>query len=124
MLLFDYFTANWDRWSGDNIAIDRATNTILFVDNDGAFYEAPDMARLADALGVIRRVQRFSKKLVAALRAFNRRALEDAIGLEGPEMPLLTPRILDAAEARREKLLAIIDAKIAKDGEASVLSFE
>jgi hypothetical protein len=124
MLLFDYFTANWDRWSGDNIAIDRATGTILFVDNDGAFYETPDMARLADALGLIRRMTRFSRSFVTALRAFGRSALEDALGREEAGVALLTPRVIDAADARRAKVVAIIDAKIAKQGEANVLAFE
>ena len=124
MLLFDYFTANWDRFSGDNVGIDRATNTVLFVDNDGAFYETPDIARLADQLGLLRRVNRFSRRFVAALRALGRHAIEDAAGEEAPGVPVLSKKLVDAAEERRLKLLGIIDAKIAKDGEASVLWFE
>ena len=41
MLAFDYLTANWDRWSGGNVARAGATGAVLYVDNDGAFYERP-----------------------------------------------------------------------------------
>lgn len=124
LLLFDYLTANWDRWSGDNIGIDRATNTVLFVDNDGAFYEAPNMAQLASQLGLIRRVNRFSRRFVAALRALTRHGIEEAAGEEGPGAPILSKKLVDAAEERRMKLVGIVDAKVAADGEAAVLFFD
>ncbi len=41
MLAFDFLTANWDRWSGGNVARAGAAGEVLYVDNDGAFYERP-----------------------------------------------------------------------------------
>jgi hypothetical protein len=120
MLLFDYYLANWDRWSGGNVAIDRATNTVLYVDNDGALYEAPPAATLADELATIRRTKRFSRRFVGALRAFGRQALAAAVGFEESDVPLLPARILDAAEERRAKLLKVLDAKTSADGGALV----
>src|ERR1700743_669270 len=38
MCVFDALPGNWDRWSGANIGID-ATKHLLFIDNDGAFYD-------------------------------------------------------------------------------------
>ena len=45
MIVFDYLTANWDRWSGGNVAEDSANGKLLFVDNDGAFYDPPARRR-------------------------------------------------------------------------------
>ncbi len=41
MIVFDYITGNWDRWSGGNVGHDPQSGTVLFIDNDGAFYETP-----------------------------------------------------------------------------------
>jgi hypothetical protein len=124
MLLFDYYLANWDRWSGGNIAIDRKTSTILYVDNDGALYQTPNVATLADQLATIRRMKRFSKRFVGALRAFGRQALGAAVGFEESDVPLLPARVLDAAEDRRAKLLKVLDAKTSSDGGEGVLVFD
>jgi hypothetical protein len=124
MILFDYVTSNFDRWSGYNIGIDRLRHTVLFVDNDGTFYENPSQANLKEQLGRIEKVERFSKSFVAALRDFDVQKMEAAIGDEAPGAPLLPEKIVQAADERRQKILPIIDAKIAADGEAAVLYFE
>ena len=69
LVAFDYVTGNWDRWSGGNVAQDGATGNVLYVDNDGAFYESPPADALAHQLALLQRVRRFSKSFVDALRA-------------------------------------------------------
>ena len=121
MLAFDYVTGNWDRWSGGNIGIDRAKNQLLFIDNDGAFFDpvpAKEMKRGADLLDG---VDRFSRGFVAALRAVD---FAKAFGEEVPGEPLLSAHVIAQTDARRKKVLAAIDAKIAKLGEGAVLAFE
>ena len=105
LLAFDYVTANWDRWSGGNVAQDGATGTLLYVDNDGAFYESPPEDALARQLALLRRVRRFSRSFVAALRALDAGAIHDFLGsdLEGD---LLTARVVADADARRKTVLA------------------
>jgi hypothetical protein len=124
MLVFDYYLANWDRWSGGNVALDRASGTLLFVDNDGALYASPDAAKLADQLATIRRMKRFSRRFVGALRAFSRQRLADAVGFEESDVPLLPARVLDAADERRAKLMKVLDAKTSGDAGESALVFE
>jgi hypothetical protein len=123
LLAFDYVTANWDRWSGGNVAQDGATGTLLYVDNDGAFYESPPQDALARQLALLRRVRRFSRSFVAALRALDASAIRDFLGsdLEGD---LLPARVVADADARRQTVLATIDQQIQRAGESATLVFE
>jgi hypothetical protein len=122
LVVFDALTGNWDRWSGANVAIDRKTSTLLFVDNDGAFFD-PVPPAFAPQMTLLRGVDRFSKSLVARLRAIDALMLADAFGEEEPGVPLLPARVVAAADQRRKDVLAIVDDKIKSLGEAAVLSF-
>ena len=124
LVAFDAITGNWDRWSGANVGFDRTTNTLLFVDNDGAFFEPAPPAQLAQQLAILGKVDRHSRRFVAALRAMDALALADAVGDESPGSPLLGPKTLASVDERRRKVLAIVDEKIAKLGEARALAFE
>jgi hypothetical protein len=124
MIAFDYVTANWDRWSGGNVAEDSATGNVLFVDNDGAFYDPPDAALLKQQLALVRRIVRFSHRFVAALRALDASKLAGAIGDEVAGTPLLSQRVLDGVDARRRNVLATVDARIGDAGEAGTLAFD
>lgn len=124
MIAFDYLTANWDRWSGGNVAEDSATGKVLFVDNDGAFYDPPDAAALKQEVALVRRVARFSRRFVAALRALDPTKLASAIGDELPGTPLLPPRVLDGVDARRRTVLAVVDARAGDAGEGVTMFFE
>ncbi|HEY8090856.1 MAG TPA: hypothetical protein VIF09_23505, partial [Polyangiaceae bacterium] len=116
MLVFDYVTANWDRWSGGNVARDGATGKLLFVDNDGAFYEWPAPAALAKQLGVVARIARFSRRFVGALRSLDEGAIRGAIGDESPGVPLLPPRAVAGVDARRRTALDLIDSRLGDAG--------
>jgi hypothetical protein len=123
MIVFDYVTGNWDRWSGGNVARDGATGTLLFVDNDGAFYESPPTDALRRQLALLRRVRRFSRTFVAALRALDVATLRDALGqdLQGDLLPV---PVVEATDARRQTALETIDQQIARAGEAATLAFD
>jgi hypothetical protein len=116
MLLFDYVTANWDRWSGANVALDGADGRLLFVDNDGAFYEHPDEHPLASQLAVIHRVVRFSHTFVAALRAMDDAKLREAMGNDTPGTPLLSDRVIAGVEARIKVVLGDLDSRGVNSG--------
>jgi hypothetical protein len=124
MIAFDYLMANWDRWSGGNVAEDSATGKVLFVDNDGAFYDPPEAAALKSQWALVARLARFSRRFVAALRALDRTKLAGAIGDELPGAPLLAPRVLDGVDARRLAVLGVVDARIGDAGETATLFFE
>lgn len=124
LVVFDTITGNWDRWSGANVGIDRATNTLLFVDNDGAFFEPAPAAPLAAQLALLAKIDRYSKRFVNAVRLMDAITLADAIGEESPGAPLLGAKTLASVDERRRKVLQIIDAKIEKLGEPKVLAFD
>jgi hypothetical protein len=121
LLAFDLVTGNWDRWSGGNIAIDRARGLLLYVDNDGAFFDPVPVKEMKRPAALFEGVDRFSRRFVAALRTVD---VATAVGEERPGEPLLSPRLVAQCDARRKRVLAVVDAKIAKRGEASVLAFE
>jgi hypothetical protein len=124
MLAFDYLTANWDRWSGGNVAQDGASGQVLFVDNDGAFYEWPAPATLAHQRRQLERVTRFSRRFVDALRALDSEMLRSAIGEEAPGVPLLSARSVAGVQLRRATVLAIVDARVGDAGAGATLTFD
>jgi hypothetical protein len=124
MLVFDYLTGNWDRWSGGNIGADETGQKVLFIDNDGAFFDPPPPEPLAKQRALVREDNRFSRSFIRALRALEPSVAKSVMGEDGPGEPLLSERILAGLEARRKETLAIVDAKIAKDGDENVLAFE
>ncbi len=124
MVVFDFLTGNWDRWSGANIGLDRAGGRLRFIDNDGAFFETPPAAAVAKNRRLLGEVERFSKGLVAKLRAMDEDALAIAIGDETPGRPLLSDAVLKGVNGRRLEALRVVDAKIKAAGEAETLYFE
>ena len=122
LVVFDCLTGNWDRWSGANVGIDRATGTLLFVDNDAAFFD-PIPPAFQPQLALLKTVDRFSRALVSRLRMLDALVLADAFADEEPGTPLLPARVVSAADQRRKDVLAIIDEKIKSLGEGSVLYF-
>jgi len=124
MIAFDYVTANWDRWSGGNVAEDGATGKLLFVDNDGAFYEWPDPAALARQRGLLRRVTRFARRFVAALRGMDAAKVRAALGEEAPGVPLVSERVVAGVAERCAAVVDAVDARIRDAGEGVTLVFE
>ncbi|HEY3819782.1 MAG TPA: hypothetical protein VGL81_21595 [Polyangiaceae bacterium] len=124
MLAFDYVTANWDRWSGGNVAEDGATGKVLFVDNDGAFYEWPDPAALARQRAMLARVTRFSRRFVAALRSLDATKVRAALGDESPGVPLMPERVVEGVASRAASVLEAVDARVAIAGDAATLPFD
>lgn len=123
LVAFDWLTGNWDRWSGGNIGIDKASGTVLFVDNDGAFFEKPPADAQKKSWKLLEGIDRFSRSFVASVRALDPEALARCIGEESPGVPLLSTKVLAAVEDRRTKLLALVDAKTRDAGEPETLYF-
>ena len=83
VIVFDTLTGNWDRWSGGNIGRSDPAGPLLFVDNDGAFFDPPPAAasRASAACWA-------SHALLARLRGQaprpRRRGVRSAVGAEAP----------------------------------------
>jgi hypothetical protein len=123
LVAFDTLTGNWDRWSGANVGIDRPTGTLLFVDNDGAFFDPVPPAPLAAQLALLKKIDRFSRSFVSSLRALDADRLAKAFGDDEPGHALLSPRVVAGVDERRKQVLAHVDGRIAALGEAAVLAF-
>jgi hypothetical protein len=124
MIVFDYLTGNWDRWSGGNIGTDETGDTLLYIDNDGAFFDPPPPEPLAKQRMLVRENARFSRSFVAALRLLEPDIAKAALGEDVPGEPLLSSKVLTGLDERRRDVLTLLDAKISKDGEHKVLAFE
>jgi hypothetical protein len=120
MIAFDTITGNWDRWSGANIGRSDPAGHLLFVDNDGAFFDPAPPGPLARQKALLMRVRRFSKSFVDKLRTLDE---AQAFGEERPGEPLLSPAVLKSVAARRVMVLGVIDEKIRSGGEAATLAF-
>jgi hypothetical protein len=122
MIAFDAVTGNWDRWSGGNVGFDRASSTLLFIDNDGAFFD-PAPPALRAQFERLAKVDRFSRRFVDALRALDEAALGAMLGDETPGVPLLTVGARRGVLERAKKVAAVVDAKRGALGEG-VFAFE
>ena len=122
VIAFDTLTANWDRWSGGNIGRGAPSGPLLYIDNDGAFFEPPNAALFARQKAQLARVTRFSRAFVEKLRALDDDALSAAVGEEIPGEPLLTDSVLRGVSQRRALVLEAIDAKIRERGESAALA--
>lgn len=122
LVVFDALTGNWDRWSGGNVGYLAEPHRILYLDNDGAFFERAPKDALAKNERLLASVDRFSRAFVAKLRALDDDALAAALGEERPGVPLVDAKVRALVAARRRAALDVIDAKIAKNGEAETLA--
>ena len=124
LIVFDFVAGNWDRWSGGNIGFSAKTRTVLFIDNDGAFYETPPPGPLAAQKARLTSMRRFSRTFVGRLRTLDATALKKALGDEAPGTPLLTEKALAGVDERRQEALRLIDAHIEKSSESAVFDFD
>jgi hypothetical protein len=129
LVAFDYLTGNWDRWSGGNVGLDKATGSLLYIDNDGAFFEVAPEDGLQRNKKLLAGIDRFSRAFITRLRSLDDAAITQAIGDEIPAadgkaaVPLLSPRALAAMLKRRVELLDLVDAKLEAAGETETYFF-
>ena len=120
MILIDYLTNNWDRFSesknsyGANCNIQKGG--LVAIDNDAAFppWHTPRVVKR------IRLVEMFSRELVENLRTLNEDELLEHLF---PNAPKSEKANLQRFRERRADALKYIDELIAKKGEENVLVF-
>ena len=121
LVVFDFLTANPDRYSGGNIKTSPDGDRLYFMDNTMAFFLNPDgHGRNRDSL---ERVQRFSRRLVAALGRVTTHRLERLLGKDADGQEILTVAEIRAVVSRREALQRYVSTLLATQGEANVLVF-
>ena len=102
MIVFDYITGNWDRWSGANVATSKGK--VLYVDNDGAFFEAPPKDGLARAKRYLLDVDRFSTSFYTHLIFVKDDEIARAIDI-------VPKKAIEGVLARRKEAMDLMDKK-------------
>jgi hypothetical protein len=118
LLLFDLLTNNSDRFSGGNLMTSPDGKTLFYMDNTFGFQVEPEGHVRCRTYLV--RCQKFSRKMVEALRKMDLSSLRAALEAE--------PGVLSEAElksviARRDVGLKHVDGLIAQFGADKVLIF-
>jgi hypothetical protein len=124
--VFDLLLGNGDRWSGSNVQGDASGQWLYIRDHDHAFATHLRSDVEARLLTQISQVERFSRGLIARVRALTAESFER----EWTKDPLLAARsewlrqrVLPGVFARRAKLLDHIQGLVLKHGEEAVLAF-
>jgi hypothetical protein len=122
LTVFDFLTANTDRYSGGNMKVSPDGARLFFMDNTMSFFvELDGKDRTRQALF---RTQRFSRALYQALDRIDARTLERILGEDaGHPMEILTEPEIRAVVARRDVVRRYIDDLIAQYGVKNVLVF-
>lgn len=124
MVVFDYVSGNWDRFSGGNLFLAPGGDRLVLIDNNGAFSRWSDIKqqRMDELLGV---AFRFSQRLLSALRSLDDSDLERTLLEDRWQQTrrLLTGRELALLLKRRDAVVTRVEELIAVHGEERVLAF-
>lgn len=126
MLCFDYLIANVDRWSGGNVRADRTGRRVVIRDHNLAFLSPLPRAQHERVIGHVRRVERFSRSFVLALRSLDESRLRASLAVDpavAAGTTLLDDAQIRALFDRREALLSRVAAHLDAYGEVAVLAF-
>jgi hypothetical protein len=118
LLIFDLLTNNSDRFSGGNLMTSPDGRVLYWMDNTFGFQVDPEGH--IKCRTYLFRAQKFSRKMVEAVRRLDLASLNQALNLE--------PGVLSQAEiesvlARRDVALRYIDGLIHERGDFNVLVF-
>lgn len=108
MVMFDYITGNFDRWSGGNIGqVGNAHSPVLYIDNDGAFLWPEPREHLERQAALMRRTSKFSERLSAPIgtAAVDPQFAARVLTLPPPLQPF-GPELLRAVQRRLVEVAA------------------
>jgi hypothetical protein len=122
MAVFDFLTANPDRYSGGNMMTNEDGSRLFFMDNTLSFFIEPEGSERTRT--ALHRVQRFSRRLYEALGRITETGLERELAQasEG-EYEILTKPEIRAVVSRRNYVRKYIDGLVASHGAAETLYF-
>jgi hypothetical protein len=122
MLVFDFLTANPDRYSGGNMMTNEDGSRLYYMDNTLSFFLEPEgNERTRTAL---QRAQRFSRRLYEALGRITEPGLAQVMAqaAEG-EYEILTKPEIRAVVSRRDYLRRYLDGLLARHGPSEAFYF-
>jgi hypothetical protein len=121
LVVFDFLTANPDRYSGGNMKMTPDGSQLFFMDNTMSFFLGAEGQR---NLPNLLRTQRFSRSLYDALDRISIPTLERILSEDvGGPYEILTPAEIKAVVARRDMVRTHVDALVAEFGPKAVFAF-
>ena len=122
LVLFDFIINNSDRWSGGNVKASEDGRVVYFMDNTLSFGDDDNGHHKVRTY--LERVEKFSRRLVARLRALSEDEVRAAMTRDVEPFPeLLTDVEIRSMFARRDLAMRYIDGLIDVHGEDAVLVF-
>ena len=121
LVVFDFLTANPDRYSGGNIKTSPEGDRLYFMDNTMAFFLSAEGHPRNRAW--LDKTERFSRRLWGALDRITERGLVRLVGPDKESQEVLTISEIRAVVARRETLQRHVRALLASHEEAEVFPF-
>jgi hypothetical protein len=122
LVLFDFVINNSDRWSGGNVKASEDRRVVYFMDNTLSFGDDDNGHHKVRTY--LERVEKFSRRLVARLRALSENDVREAMTREvEPFEQLLGDVEIRSLFARRDLAIRYIDGLIDVHGEDAVLVF-
>lgn len=119
LVVFDYLTANHDRWGGQftNVRTLGAEGPLIAIDNANGFPPRDRPTQHSEAK--LRAVQRFRASTIHAIQRFDVEQFRQQLERD-PLAPLLTRRQLNELEQRRQRLLQHVRAVRDRVGDAAM----
>jgi hypothetical protein len=122
LVVFDFLTANPDRYSGGNMKMSPDGRQLFFMDNTMSFYAEPDGNQKNRQ--ALLKTQRFSRAMYKALDRITVPTLEQVLAEEtGTPYEILTPAEINAVVARRDIIRQYVTVLIGHFGASNVLAF-
>lgn len=123
LLVFDFLTGNWDRWSGANVPMD-AQGHLIYRDNNGGFEEPFVEGLLQRSRSLLQRTQRFRRSVIARARAMTADSVRAEMALDPDRThPPLTAQQVTSLLRRRDILVEYVDGLVRRHGEAAVYAW-
>jgi hypothetical protein len=123
LIVFDFLLVNWDRWNGLNTLQDERGH-LVYRDNNAGFQVPVRSTRFARVEQWLHMVQRFSRRMIAAVEALTDDTVRDAMADDADgDTPLLSEeQIIDVIQ-RKHALLRYVRGLRRQYGDAEVLYF-
>jgi hypothetical protein len=117
LIVFDYLCRNLDRWGGNNanVLVRGPGGPLIFLDNAAGFEPGPASPSLMESR--LKVLQRFRRRTIQAVRAFDVKKFEARLASE-PLAPVLNKNQLSGLIERRESLLSYVSELEEQLGEA------
>ncbi len=123
LLVFDFLTGNWDRWSGANVPMDAAGH-LVYRDNNGGFDEPFVEGLMQRSMAWLRRVQRFRRDVIDRARAMTEATVRAEMALDPDRaFPPLSDTQIRSLLRRRDALVRYVDELVTRHGEGSVYAW-